>query len=54
MKPNVIFFMVDQMGAKWLEAADGAYRLDDDYYHVSGGILRDPIPYSNLFSASQG
>ena len=20
MKPNVIFFMVDQMGAKWLEA----------------------------------
>ena len=20
-KPNVIFFMVDQMGAKWLEAA---------------------------------
>ena len=21
MKPNVIFFMVDQMGAKWLEAA---------------------------------
>lgn len=41
-------------GAKWLEAADGAYRLDDDYYHVSGGILRDPIPYSNLFSASQG
>ena len=21
MKPNVIFFMVDQMGAKWLEEA---------------------------------
>ena len=21
MKPNIIFFMVDQMGAKWLEAA---------------------------------
>ena len=37
-------------GAKWVQAVDGAYRLDDDYYSASGGILRDPIPYSDLFA----
>jgi hypothetical protein len=36
-------------GARWLEAVEGAYRLDGDYYRASGGILRDPTPYSNLF-----
>ena len=36
-------------GAKWLGADEGAYRLDDEYYRVSGGILQDPRPYSDLF-----
>jgi L-alanine-DL-glutamate epimerase-like enolase superfamily enzyme len=35
-------------GADWLAARGGAYHLDDDYWHQSGGILLDPRPYSDL------
>jgi L-alanine-DL-glutamate epimerase-like enolase superfamily enzyme len=32
-------------GAGWIEARQGAYRLDDDYYRSSGGIFEDPDAY---------
>ncbi|MDA0747074.1 MAG: L-alanine-DL-glutamate epimerase [bacterium] len=36
-------------GASWLTPQSGAFVLDDDYYHQSGGIFHDPVPYTNLF-----
>ena len=31
-------------GARWLEATQGVFELDDDFYARSGGLL-DQVPY---------
>jgi len=35
-------------GAPWLAARAGAFHLDDDYWHQSGGIFLDPSPFDRL------
>lgn len=35
-------------GAPWQSPLRGAWRLDETYYTSSGGILRDPTPYTRL------
>ena len=49
-KPNVIFFMVDQMGAKWLEAAmNGICDLPNLKRLQSMGVT-----FTNAFSNDEG
>jgi len=36
-------------GAPWLTPRQGSFALDEEYYQQSGGIFREPTPYSQLF-----
>ena len=35
--------------AHWLMPISGVFQLNQDYYHRSGGIFIDPLPYTKLF-----